>query len=468
MTTLYWHDYETWGTDPSVDRACQFAGVRTNDKLEIVGEPLVIYCRPPADILPRPEACLVTGISPQEANRKGLSERAFIARIHEEFVQPQTCVVGYNSLRFDDEVTRYMLYRNYYDPYEREWRNGNSRWDIIDMVRLTYALRPEGIEWPMVDGAPSFKLENICSANGIGHERAHDAYSDVEATIALARLVLSAQPNLYHYAFSHRSKKMLAPLIHLDERRPLLHISSRFPAVNGCASLIAPVAMHPTNKNAVIVFDLRADPEPLAKLSAEQIRERVFVSQDELPDGESRIPLKLVHLNKCPILATPKLLDQRASERLNIDKSLCEQHWYKLRSMDVVSKLSAVFEQVDFAQRHDAERKLYEGFVGDEDKGTMAQLRQCSGEELARHSFVFHDERLNAMLLPYKARNFPESLSPAEQHEWQDWVMGRLQYGDDGILSVDQYLSQIAALSETYHHDAHKLGLLKQLYDYVS
>ena len=166
--TLYWHDYETFGADPARDRPAQFAGQRTDLDLNPVGEPLVVYCKPASDMLPQPEACLVTGITPQLAFQQGIIEAEFIAQIHKELAKPNTCTVGYNNLRFDDEFTRYTLYRNFYDPYAREYRNNNSRWDIIDMARMCYALRPAGIEWPKdEEGVPSFKLENLTQANGL-------------------------------------------------------------------------------------------------------------------------------------------------------------------------------------------------------------------------------------------------------------------------------------------------------------
>ena len=194
-TSLYWHDYETFGVDPRRDAPVQFAGIRTDVELNLVGDPLVIFCRPPTDRLPSPEACLVTGITPQQAMAEGVCEAEFISAIHAELSIPGTCGVGYNTLRFDDEVTRNCLYRNFFDPYEREWRNGNSRWDIIDMVRLTAALRPDGIEWPLdAEGKPSFRLELLTQVNGISHRGAHDALADVHATIDLARLIKKRQP----------------------------------------------------------------------------------------------------------------------------------------------------------------------------------------------------------------------------------------------------------------------------------
>ncbi len=473
MKTFYWHDYETWGATPAVDRPSQFAGVRTDEQLNIVSDPLVLMCKPPVDIWPNPEASLVTGILPQEAWKQGVSEREFIQRIHAELSRPGTCGVGYNSIRFDDEVTRYTLYRNFYDPYEREWRNGNSRWDIIDMVRLVYALRPEGIEWPEVDERVSFKLELLTQANGISHANAHDAYSDVEATIALAKLIKQKKPALYDYVVNHRSKHDAAKFIDIEASKPLLHISSKFPSTRGCAGLIVPLAMHPQNKNAVIVMELSVDPSPMASLSPEEIRARVFTSQDDLPEGQERLPVKLVHLNKCPILATPKLLDDAAAKRLGIDKAQCEAHWQQLRQMNagqntIGAKLQAMYKLDAFESPSDPEQRLYDGFIGDADKKLMTEVRRMRGDDFCARNVVFDDDRLNGMLLAYKARNFDNALDDSERAQWREWVADRLVHGGERLLSYEVFQQRIRELSETYRDDTKKTALLKGLSEYAS
>ena len=465
MKTLYWHDYETWGADPSVDRPSQFAGVRTDEDLNIVGEPLVAYCKPPQDVLPHPEACLITGITPQKALAEGLPENEFIASIHTQLSLPGTCGVGYNSIRFDDEVTRYTLYRNFYDPYEREWRNGNCRWDIIDMVRLAYALRPEGIEWPAVDGKPNFKLENLTAANGISHSAAHDAYADVEATINLARLVKQRQPALYDYVYSHKSKQQLLTLLDVPNKKPLLHISSMFPSERGCAALIVPLAMHPTNKNAVIAYDLSQAPDTLINADAETVERLVFSRQDELAEGEMRIPLKLVHLNKCPVLTTPKLLTDDAARRLGIDKQACEKHWQQLLPLNMTRKLQQLYGQREFAERRDPERQLYAGFLSDADKQVMSAVRSADVQALAEQTFVFHDKRLPEILFRYRARNFPASLSAKEQGIWREFCRERLQRGDEGCLSLNAMNQRIDELIQD-NSDASDRQVLLQLRRY--
>ena len=363
-TSLYWHDYETFGVDSRRDGPAQFAGLRTDQDLNLVGDPLVVYCRPPTDRLPAPEACLVTGITPQLARERGVCEAEFIAAIQAELAQPGTCGVGYNTLRFDDEVTRNTLYRNFHDPYEREWKNGNSRWDIIDMVRLTAALRPEGIEWPLDDkGRPSFRLELLTQVNGISHQGAHDALADVHATIALARLVKQRQPRLYDFIWRNRGKHEAAELLKFGRFEPVLHVSEKYPAERGCISVVVALARHPTNQNEIAVFDLSADPSPLLDLDAEEIRRRLFTRAADLPEGVARIPMKTVHLNRCPVLVPLNTLRPVDAERLGIDLNVCRAHLDLLKpAQDLAAKLAAVFAKpADLAEPDDPDLMIYSG-----------------------------------------------------------------------------------------------------------
>lgn len=472
MNSLYWHDYETWGDVPSQDRPSQFAGVRTDEELNVIGSPLMLYCKPSWDVLPKPEACLVTGITPQKALEEGVSEREFIRAVHGELSLPGTCGVGYNSIRFDDEVTRYTLYRNFYDPYEREWRNGNSRWDIIDMLRMTYALRPAGIIWPTRDdGLPSFKLEHLCEANGLSHESAHDALSDVYATIDLARLVKNQHPELYQYQYQNRLKKNIAPLLDTRHRKPLLHVSSRFSAEHGCMAVVAPVAKHPVNSNAVIVVDLSADPSVLADLSAEAIEEKLYTRTADLAEGESRIPLKLVHLNKSPALATIKLLSSEVAERLSIDRQRCEKNWQTLLNLDIEDKLTEVFAGSSFdSSQGPAEEQLYGGFIGQADKYSSEQLRNSEPESLNAAQFVFEDRRLSEMFERYKARNFPELLNPNEAENWVNWCRDRLADDTLGGFTLNEFSDRLNRLysGDLCASKKHILDQLKLYADHLS
>ncbi|MDX5373339.1 MAG: exodeoxyribonuclease I [Pseudomonadaceae bacterium] len=431
--SIFWYDYETTGINPRCDRPLQVAGIRTDEQLNEIGTPLNLYCRPSDDILPHPAACRITGIHPQVLLDKGLCEAEFMARVHAELALPGTCTAGYNSLRFDDEVTRYSLYRNFYDPYAREWQGGNSRWDLIDLMRAAYALRPEGIEWPRdEEGRVSLKLERLTEVNGIEHGQAHDALSDVRATIALARLVRERQPRLYDFLYQGRGKARVAEQVRLLQ--PLLHVSGRFSADRHYLAVVLPLAWHPSNRNALIVCDLQADPRPLLELDASSLRERLYTRRDELGEGELPVPLKLVHINRCPVLAPLKVLREEDRLRLRLDLGACERHAEILRGSQPQwqAKLGEVFAAEAFAPLADPEQLLYSGFLGERDRSLCEQVRQSAPAQLARDVWAFADERLPELLFRYRARNFPETLTDAEVQRWRAFCAARLQQQELG------------------------------------
>ncbi|WP_445370539.1 exodeoxyribonuclease I [Methylomonas sp. HW2-6] len=449
-TTFFWHDYETFGADPQRDRPCQFAGVRTDTDFNLVGDPIMLYCRPADDYLPHPEACLITGITPQLAAAQGVCEAAFAETIHGALSQPGTCGVGYNSIRFDDEVTRNLLYRNFFDPYAREWQNGNSRWDLIDVVRAARALRPEGIEWPdKEDGLPSFRLEDLTQANGLLHDAAHDALSDVYATIAIAKLVKQKQPKLFEYLINHRHKSQVSNLLRLGSFTPLLHISGRLPSRNHCLAVVLPLAQHPTNSNEVIVYDLAADPEPLFALSAEEIKQRLFVANADLPEGTVRIPLKTVHINKCPVLAPISVLKPADRERLQLDLAVHDRHLKQIQAAPALdAKLAEVFSRRnDDTKTSDPDLMIYSGgFFSQRDKSLCQRLRQTAPASLADFESEFEDLRLPEMLFRYRARNYPDTLNQEERRQWSAFCRDRLERESAGYMGLAQFREKINAL----------------------
>lgn len=472
--SIYWHDYETFGVDPRRDRASQFAGVRTDENLNVIGEPLQIYCQPAPDFLPHPVSCAITGITPAYALAQGVPEAEFIRRIHAEFAQPQTCGAGYNSLRFDDEMTRQLLYRNFHDPYEREWKNGNSRWDIIDMTRLCYALRPEGIVWPRKeDGSPSFRLEELTAANGIGHDRAHDALSDVLATIALARLIRHRQPKLFDYVYQLRDKTRVQAQLDILSRKPVLHVSSMYPAVLGSMALVAPLTRHPTDKNGIIVYDLRQDPAEWMSLSVEAIQRRLFTRQDALEEGETRISLKVLHINRCPVVAPSSLLDAPTAARFAIDLAKAREYWQRLvDTPEAIMKVATAFDRAPGGADGlgtDPDFLIYSGgFFGVDDKRAMAQIRASNPAELALWRQPFRDTRLGEMLFRYRARNYSESLTAQERQRWQihcDAVLHRAADVPGAGVSWSEFESELARLRLESPH-AERKALLDEIEAY--
>ncbi|MGF6434894.1 exodeoxyribonuclease I [Kosakonia sp. 1610] len=462
--TFLFHDYETFGTSPALDRPAQFAALRTDADFTTIGEPEVFYCKPADDYLPQPEAVLITGITPQVARAKGENEAAFAKRIHDLFTVPNTCVVGYNNVRFDDEVTRNIFYRNFYDPYAWSWQNHNSRWDLLDVMRACYALRPEGINWPEnEEGLPSFRLEHLTKANGIEHSNAHDAMADVYATIAMAQLVKAKQPKLFAYLYSHRSKQKLATLIDVPQMKPLVHVSGMFGAARGNTSWVAPLAWHPENRNAVIMVDLAGDMSPLLELDADTLRERLYTPKSELGD-DAAVPVKLVHLNKCPVLAQANTLRPEDAERLGIDRQRCLDNLQILRDHPQVrEKVLAIFAEAEpFVPSENVDAQIYNGFFSDADRAAMKILLETEPRNLPALDITFADARIEKLLFNYRARNFPGTLDEEEQ---QRWLAHRREIFTPEFLQ--RYAEELQALFQQYDGDSEKQALLKALWQYA-
>ncbi|MEO8160815.1 MAG: exodeoxyribonuclease I [Arenimonas sp.] len=447
--SFLWYDLETFGRDPRRSRIAQFAAIRTDLELNQIGEAISFFCQPALDLLPSPEATLITGITPQQARRDGLREAEFFARVHEELAQPRSCAVGYNSIRFDDEFIRYGLYRNFHDAYEREWKDGNSRWDLLDVMRLMRALRPEGMEWPLrEDGAPSFKLEHLAKANGTREGEAHEALSDVRAMLGLARRMRAAQPRLWDYALQMRDKRHVGGLLDTVAMTPVLHISSRYPASRHCAALVLPLARHPRMDTRVIACDLDEEPDGLLALDAESIADRLYTPQADLPEGERRIGLKEIHTNKCPMVLPLAHLRAADLERLGIDPVLAQARAARLRAAPgLAEKVRRVFAGESHRDPADVDAALYDGFIGDGDKRAFARIRSSAPAQLRAFAAELKDPRLPELLLRYRARNWPESLDAGERAHWNAYRARRL-HSDAGLSEYhfDSYRERIAAL----------------------
>lgn len=467
--TFYWHDYETFGRVPRRDRPSQFAGVRTDADLNEVGEPTMVYCQPAPDYLPDPESCLLTGILPQTCLAQGLPEHAFADAIEKELARPGTIGVGYNSIRFDDEVTRHLFWRNLIDPYAREWQNECGRWDLLDVVRVTWALRPEGIEWPRhEDGRPSFKLEDLTRANGLRHEAAHDALSDVRATIAVARLIKTRQPRLWDFCLRLRRKDEVIKEIGVG--RPFLHVSGMYGVERGCMALVWPLAPHPTNKNEVIVWDLSADPGELFTLGVDEMRQRMFSKADALPEGVARLPIKTVHLNKSPIVVgSLKTLTDETAAKWGLDVAQCLRHAELVaqKAQLLAGMWPAVFERPAPAGPVDVDEDLYGGFVGNDDRRALQRLRSLTPEQLADKRPAFADKRLEELLFRYRARNFPHTLNEAERAQWHEHRVHRLHDGAGSALTLAAFFERIDQLQETTE-DERSQDILGALVDYAT
>lgn len=443
--SFLWYDFETFGVAPRRDRPAQFAAIRTDLELNPIGEPMNWLCQPGPELVPSPDACMITGLTPQHCAREGMPEPEFARRILGAMSQPQTCSAGYNSIRFDDEVCRFLFYRNLLPVYDREWRDGNSRWDLLDVARMTYALRPEGINWPERDeGQPSFRLEHLTAANNLDHGQAHDALSDVEATIALAKLIRTKQPKLFDWALRCRDKAFVKSQIPVLQHKPFVHVSGMLPASHGCLTLLMPLGFHPTNRNEIICFDLQQNPAMLNDLSAEDIRRRLFTPSDQLADGE-RLPVKSVHANKAPMVAPLSLFTEDAAARLGLDRDAM------LRNAQTVPDLQTIWPRLQEAlQREeldlDAEQALYQGFIKDRDRDHLQQLHGTPPAEWALLAEPT-EARLRTLWRRFIIRHGNGSVPESWRQEWHQYLLAALSRNDVGCaLSLPEAQERMRAL----------------------
>ncbi len=443
--TFYWYDLETSGTDPRWDRIVQFAGLRTDAELNEVGDEVCTYVALPDDVLPSPDATLVTGITPARTRAEGITEWQALRRVNALFSVPGTCVAGYNSLRFDDEFVRHGLYRMLLDPYAREWQNGNSRWDIIDLVRAAGALRRDGIEWPTdEEGLPVYKLERLTAANGIDHGHAHDALSDVRATVALARLIRERQPRLFAYYLSCRDKRHLRALLEPFGARLCVHVSGMYPRERFSAAPVVSVCRHPENSNALIVADLSRDIEPLLRGTEEEIREALF-----RPGNPERPPLKEIRLNRCPFVAGIEVLDDENVARLGIDRKLILERQRRLRQPWLAQKLMRVFSRRRAERPPDVEAALYDGFFDDKDR-SRCQALQLALAEGRWQDLDYADRRLTVLAARLKARCFPEVLGAGERADWREFVRDKLAATESPWCNLARFRQRLAELGREH------------------
>ena len=447
MKTFFWYDYETFGLSPKTQRIAQFAGIRTDEDLNIIDEHM-FYCKPTYDSLPSPEACSITGITPQICEKNGLIEKIFISKINNEFSVPDTCIVGYNSINFDDEFTRYTLFRNFIDPYAWHWQNGNSRWDILDVVRFCYALKKDNsLKWHYDENSkPIFKLDKLAPANNIEHSDAHDALADVKATIGIAKIIKTTQPKLFAYALSLRDKREVSKKIELFA--PLLHTSGIYSAKLSCTRLTTVLAHHPEYSDRALVFNLDQDPSVLTELEVEELKTLIF--SKKLPKGLDRLQIKELAFNKSPMFV-PNIykLENKITEQLQIDIDKCMENlsYIKDNQTQITEKIKSIYtKDSERTPALDIDQSLYDNFIDKTDRLICNQIQNLNSDELKKFKPLFKDKKLSKLLLNFKARNFPESLTEGEQEEWFEIVQSRVQNGENGYLSLENFYKSLEKL----------------------
>jgi exodeoxyribonuclease-1 len=457
--TFFFYDLETSGLSGRDDRIMQFAGIRTDLEFKQVGEPVNLLVKLSDDILPSPEALMVTGITPQQTQADGYNEAEFARLISEEVFTPDTIAVGFNNIRFDDEFIRHLFWRNFYDPYEWSWKDGRSRWDLLDVVRMTRALRPDGVNWPVDDkGQPTNRLELLSSANKLVHTKAHDALSDVEALIAVAKLIQNRQPHLYDYLFKLRDKNEVKRLVNLDDKQAFVYISGRLDSEYNKATVAFPLT---AGKNGnIVVYDLRYDPAPFLNMDQASLTRRLYANRDERQVKDfQKLPIKELQYNHVPAVAPLGVLAQQEGwKKIGLSQKIITKHRNSLLSVPgFAENVRSIFEnKPDYKSSPDPEVRLYDSFMPDVDKPRIESVRKADVGQLADLHPDFADERLPMLLLHYKARNFPASLAEDEIIAWEKWRADKI------VAALPGFTKTLQSLSRTIT-DGNKQFILQEL-----
>ena len=459
-----WYDLEAFGNNPWRDRISQFAAIRTDSNFNIL-EQHSFFCKPPIDRLPKPEACLVTGITPQYTAEHGIAENEFAKKVAAIFAKGNTCRTGYNSIRFDDEMCRSLFYRNFINPYNSEWQSGNSRWDLLDLVRLVYACYPDTLVWPKnAEGNVLFKLELLAKANNltanIKDYVAHEALSDIKVTIELAKLIKSKQPRLFDYCLNNRKKDSIKKLLADFGDTPYLHISGRFPAKLACASLVATLFVHPKVPTQFIIADLRYDPKPWLDLNLEQLQQSLYGTREDLEANNlQRLPIKTINLSHCPIVATAKLVNAERAEHLAIDPEQCTanlQIWQSQSIQPLQQNILNLYSQDYKKSDNDVETDLYGKFIDNKDERQFQDIHNANFDNV-----VLADPRLQALLIRYKAQHFSDSLTNDQTITWQNYCKQNIIAGGDKLINIEQYRQQLKDIEQTPNIDTNIIEQLK-------
>jgi exodeoxyribonuclease-1 len=465
--SFYFYDLETSGINPRSARIMQFAGQRTDMELRPLSEPDNLMIKLTEDILPEPDAVLVTGITPQATNVDGITEAEFLKYFENSIAQPETIFVGYNNVRFDDEFMRFSHYRNFYDAYEWSWRDHRSRWDLLDVIRMTRALRPEGIEWPFApDGKPSNRLELLTSVNGLDHQNAHDALSDVYATIAVARLLKNKQPRLFDYLLNTRNKQAVKDLV--ETGKPFVYSSGKYPNSYQKTTVAVSLGAHP-GKQGVLVYDLRRNPEDFVHMMPPELA----LAWRTYPEDETmRFPVKTLQFNRCPAVAPLSVVisDTVARDNIRLDIETINTNYEKLLGYpNFVNNLRTALKILDkkqqtelLASSTDVDAQLYDGFFNDQDRTAISVVRAAGADEIASLDIEFKDKRLTELLPLYKARNFKSRLDADQISAWEKHRYQYLLSGGESSR-VNKFYKRLQELSERKNLSTNDAYLLEEL-----
>jgi exodeoxyribonuclease I len=422
--TYLFYDIETTGLHNCFDQILQFAAIRTDLQLnELERHSIWVRLRP--DVMPAPRAILTHQISLTHLAQVGSCEYEAVKQIHGLVNTPGTISLGYNSLDFDDDFLRFSFYRNLLPPYTHQYANGCGRMDLFPFTVIYFLYHKNALAtWPTKPtGGSSLRLEDLSRANDLAADNAHDAMTDVEATLALARRFYASHLQSWEYICGYFNKTTeqdrLAKLakyaaLRLDDNihPQAVLVKGKVGAKNNYQNVVLSLgnSLHYANQSLWLQLDNAA----LQRTTIESVADTAIFVQRKKGAG---MPVLL------PVI--PRYLQKISDERQQTVQSNIEwllQHPHILRAIINYHRHYKYQKVVNL----DLDAALYEnGFLSDSEQAACFRFHAATLEqkiamlELAQ----FPTAKLRDQALRLLGRNYYAALPQALQQEFQHYLM---------------------------------------------
>ncbi|MDT8318567.1 MAG: exonuclease domain-containing protein [bacterium] len=471
MSTYLFYDLETTGLNKCFDQILQFAAIRTDMNFnELERYTTYIQLRP--DVIYSPGAMITNRISIFES-MSGLCEYEAIKEIHRLLNQPGTISLGYNSLKFDDEFLRFSFHRNLFPPYTHQYADGCYRMDILPVTACYFLFKNDIMKWPEIDGAPTLKLEHLSEANRLARGPAHNALVDVEATIALARL-LAEEEDMWKYLTGYFQKKedmrrlaVLPPFFGDDgsigseteswglvigtrygyERRyqiPVLSLGSSIPYSNQ-------------------TLWLRLDNPGLRETTLETIEESTWVVRKKYGEADFILP------------PSKRFLANLDAERLAIVDE--NREWLR-ENRGILSAIVDYYRSYEYPEIPDldADAALYQmGFPDPSDQNLCSRFHSALPKDRARFIEQFKKPEYKILAGRILCRNAPSNCEPSVLEAFEHRRLRSILEGDEPLVdykgevqgSYSDALDEIDEIRSERTLDEEQLQLLDELETYL-
>ncbi len=468
MKSYLFYDLETSGLNKSFDQILQFAAIRTDiDLNEIDRYSINVKLRP--DVIPSPYASITHRISIAES-KKGVSECMAIRHIHALLNTPGTISLGYNTLGFDDEFLRFSFYRNLLTPYTHQYSNKCNRSDILPFAVLYYLYKHESLEWPVVDGKSSLKLEYLSAKNKLAEGRAHDAIVDVEATVELAKRFYK-EKEMWDYILGYFDKK--------TDKERIYQLPSAFESTAGIHmyGLMTGIKFGADNLyQAPVLYIgdsipysnqslwLRLDLPELNQLNKDNIKENSRVIRKRF--GESPVILPPVE----------RFTNKISTERMKIvDENL---KWLQAEK-DKFYKLVSYYREFEYQDipNVDVDAALYiNGFMTKEEQRVCNKFNQSSYDKMQDIIDEFSEGSLKELAKRVFIRNFFDEATGDSYKDFEKYlkavnpdnhVDAMIDFRGDKKTTPVSALEDIKEIKTECNLDDEQLMLIEEIENYI-